>query len=394
MSLSTRLAAKFIKDSDNLSSPAVRTAYGSFSSIVGILCNLLLFAGKITAGIISGSISITADAMNNLSDASSNIISFFGFRLASRPADKEHPYGHGRYEYLSALMVAVLILVIGVELLKSSIEKIINPSPVAFSPVLLVILAVSVAVKLWMTLFNRKIGKLINSKTLLATAADSRNDAVATIAVLAGALVSHFLKIDLDGYMGLLVAAFILFSGFNMVRDTLNPLLGTAPNPELVEKIRNKILSYDGVLGTHDLIVHDYGPGRQFASVHVEMAAEADVLVSHDILDNIEQDFMREDGLHMIAHLDPISTSSSLVNDLRVLISGIVRDIDERLSIHDLRIVQGATHINVIFDCVVPFDVTLREKEIKSRIQDMVKAANPMCNCVITVDRDYAALPH
>ena len=265
------LIKRFIKDYENTQNSDVRTAYGKFSSIVGIVCNAILFISKLIVGTLSASVSITADAVNNLSDASSSIISLLGFKLASRPADEEHPYGHGRYEYLSGLMVAVLIMVIGVELFKSSLDKVLHPSAVEFSWVTVGVLAFSILLKTWMALFNTKTGKMINSNTLIATAADSRNDVITTGAVLVAAILSHFIGFELDGWMGLGVAVFILYSGFGLVKDTLDPMLGKAPEDEQVEEIRQKILSYPGVLGTHDLMVHDYGPGRQFASVHVEI---------------------------------------------------------------------------------------------------------------------------
>lgn len=388
------IVRNFVKDYESTQNPAVRAAYGKVSSIVGILCNAALFIGKILAGTLASSVSITADAVNNLSDASSSLISLLGFKLASRPADEEHPYGHGRYEYLSGLMVAVLIMVIGVELLKSSVGKIIHPEPVIFSWVGIGVLVFSILLKLWMAVFNTKTGKAINSKTLIATAVDSRNDVITTSAVLIAALISHFTNVELDGWMGIAVAAFILYSGFGLVKDTLDPMLGRAPEQEMVNTIRKKILSYPGVLGTHDLMVHDYGPGRQFASVHVEMAAEADVIASHDVLDNIERDFLENDGLHMIVHFDPISTKDNAINELRIWIADAIKAIDSRLTIHDLRVVRGTTHTNVIFDCVMPHDMDITEKELKQKISAIVAERYPSYYCVITVDRSYAALPH
>lgn len=388
------LIKRFVKDYKNIQNPTVRTAYGKFSSIVGILCNALLFAGKVIVGLLSGSVSITADAVNNLSDASSSIISLLGFKLASRPADEEHPYGHGRYEYLSGMMVALFIIVIGVELLRGSVKKVINPETVVFSWISVGVLAFSVLLKLWMMFFNRKTGRIINSKTLIATAADSRNDVITTSAVLAAALISNFCGIELDGWMGIAVAVFILYSGFGLVKDTLDPMLGKAPDPELVAEIKKKILSYPGVLGTHDLMVHDYGPGRQFASAHVEMAAEDDVIASHDVIDNIERDFLKYEGLHMVVHFDPISTKDSHINELRLWISEQIKPLDSRLTIHDLRIVRGTTHTNVIFDCLVPHDMEIGEKEIKQFVSNIVAEKYPTYYTVVTIDRSYAAIPH
>lgn len=386
------LIKRFVKNHEDVGNPDVRAAYGKLSSIVGIVCNLLLFVGKLAAGTISGSVSITADAVNNLSDASSSIISLLGFKMSAKPADKEHPYGHGRYEYLSGLMVAVLIIVIGVELFQSSLGKIINPAPVAFSWVAIGVLAASILLKCWMMVFNRQIGKTIGSKTLFATAADSRNDVVTTAAVLAAALISHYTGVELDGWMGLVVALFILVSGFGLIRDTLDPLLGRAPDDEEVNRIRSKIMSYPGVLGTHDLLVHDYGPGRRFASVHVEMAAEEDALESHDVIDQIERDFLKE-GLNMLVHYDPIITEEGKTGDLRRWLEQTVAKVNPKMTIHDLRVVSGRAHTKLVFDCLLPADVPLGDREVASAVEHAVKAERPDCDCVITVDRSFAAIP-
>lgn len=386
------LIRKFVKNSGDVQNPAVRSAYGKFSSIVGIFCNVLLFTGKLIGGLISGSVSITADAVNNLSDASSSIISLLGFKLASRPADEEHPYGHGRYEYLSGLMVALLIMVIGVELLKSSIGKIIEPTAVEFSWFSITFLVLSVGIKLWMMLFNLSVGKKINSKTLIATAADSRNDVISTTAVIIAALISHFTNLELDGWIGTAVAVFILYSGFELIKDTLDPLLGKAPDEKQVEEMKQKILSYPGILGTHDLMIHDYGPGRQFASVHVEMAAEKDVTESHDVIDEIERDFKKNDGIHMLVHLDPINTETDESNDFRIWLSEKVKEINKCITIHDLRMIHGKLKTKVLFDCVVPKDIN--EEDVIKRINEIVTEKYPDYYCSITVDRGYAAMPH
>ena len=385
------LVRRFVKGYENVDDPSVRASYGKFAGVVCIVCNVLLCLGKGAAGLVSGSVSIVADAVNNLSDASSNVISLLGFKLASRPADQEHPYGHGRYEYLSGLAVAILILLIGVELIKSSVDKVLNPEPVEFSWVIVGVLVASIAVKLWMAVFNRTLGRRISSTTLEATAVDSRNDVIATSAVLLATLVSHFTGFELDGWMGLAVGAFIIWSGVGLVRDTVDPLLGRAPEPEFVEHIREKILSYPGVLGTHDLMVHDYGPGRQFASVHVEMPAEANVLESHDVIDNIEQDFLQQDGLVMTIHYDPIVTSDEAVGTLRAWIAEQVATIDGRLTIHDLRTVPGPTHTNVIFDVVRPHGLDMGDRELRQRISDLVTARYPDYDCKITVDASYVS---
>lgn len=382
----------FVKDNKNIQNVKVRASYGKLSGWVGIVCNILLCAGKFIVGFISGSVSVTADAANNLSDASSSIINLLGFKLAEQSADEEHPYGHARYEYISGFIIAVLVLMIGFELFKGSIEKVVSPSPVEFSWVTIGVLAASILVKLWMMLFNKKVGKLISSQSLEATAADSRNDCLSTLAVLIAALISHFTAVELDGWMGILVAVFILYSGIGLVREAMSPLLGKAPDEETVEHIREKVMSYEGVLGTHDLMVHDYGPGRIFASVHVEMAAERDVLESHDVIDNIERDFLRE-GLNLVVHFDPIVTSDSAVGDTRREISAIVEKIDERLTIHDLRMVPGPTHTNVIFDCVVPHKFSMSDEELKAEISRFVRQQHENYFCVITVENSYAPIP-
>lgn len=366
-----------------------RSAWGKAASVMGIGGNALLFAGKIAVGLVSGSVAITADAFNNLSDASSSIVSLLGFKMADKPADEEHPYGHGRYEYLSALMVAVMILVIGVELMKGSVEKILHPTPVAFSWPLMLVLVCSIAVKLWMSAFNRRIGRRIGSKTLMATADDSRNDVIATSVVLLATVAGHLTGFMLDGWLGAAVAAFILFSGFMLVKETIDPLLGGAVGAEQVERIRKKLMSYPGVLGTHDLIVHDYGPGRQFASVHIEMDAQRDPVESHDLIDNIERDFFTEEKLHLVIHYDPVALDDPRVQVMREFISGIAACIHPDMSIHDLRLVPGPTHVNVVFDCTVPYEVKLDGDDIKQRIARVVQAEYPNYYCVITLEHGF-----
>lgn len=388
------LVKRFVHDYENVHDINVRASYGKLSGKVGIFCNAFLFAVKFIMGTISGSVSITADAVNNLSDAASSVISLIGFKMAEKPADEDHPYGHARYEYLSGLTVAVMIILIGFELFKTSFDKVLHPSTVDFSIALVIVLAVSILIKLWMALFNKSLGKKINSSALEATAADSRNDVISTSAVLVAAVISHFFKINLDGYMGIAVAVFILYSGIGLVKDTLDPLLGKAPEPELVDYIQKKILSYDGVLGTHDLMIHDYGPGRKFASVHVEMAAEGDVLKSHDVIDNIERDFLSKDNLNIIVHYDPIVTKDDIVNDFRSWLMEQVKSIDPHLSIHDLRIVPGNSHTNLVFDCVMPHCINMSPSELKAEIRRLVNIKYPNYYCVITIDSSYAAMPH
>lgn len=385
------LVKRFVQNSDQVENAQVRTAYGTFASIVCILCNVVLCAAKGAIGVISGSVAIVADAMNNLSDASSNIISLLGFKLASKPADRDHPYGHGRFEYLSGLAVAVLILVIGIELIRSSFGKIINPEPVEFSVALVAVLVLSIVVKFWMAYFNRTLGKRISSTTLMATAADSRNDVITTSAVLAAALVAEFTGIDLDGWAGLAVGAFIIYSGIDLLRSTIDPLLGQAPEPEFVEHIHDKIMSYPGVLGTHDLMVHDYGPGRRFASAHVEMAAETDPIASHDQIDNIEEDFLEQENLLLVLHYDPIVTSDAAAGTMRSWLAENIKRVHAELTLHDFRMVPGSTHTNVLFDIVRPHECSLSDAELKERISDIVKEYRPDAVCKITVDSSYVS---
>lgn len=368
-----------------------RSKVGSLAGMVCIALNVVLCCAKGAIGVLSGSVSIVADALNNLSDASSNIVSVLGFKLASKPADPEHPYGHGRYEYLSGLVVAVLVLLIGIELIRSSIEKIIAPTPVEFSAALVAVLLLSCAVKLWMAHFNKRLGDAIDSETLHATAQDSKNDVLATAAVLACSVIAHLTGLALDAWVGLAVGAYIGWSGFELIRDTVSPLLGQAPDPALVSHIRSKIMGYPGVLGTHDLMVHDYGPGRQFASAHVEMAAEADPMTSHDTLDNIEQAFKDEDGLIVTLHYDPIVTHDPHLVDMRNRIDAAAKTLDAHLSIHDLRTVPGPTHTNVIFDCLRPEDCPLGASEIKERLSSLVIEAYPEAVPKITIDEDYVS---
>lgn len=390
--MTSLLLRLLIPDYENTRSPEVRSRYGILAGGTGILCNLLLCIMKMTAGILSGSVAITADAVNNLSDASSNIVSLLGFRLAKKPADAEHPYGHGRYEYLAGLFVCVLILVIGLELLKSSVEKIMHPADVIFSWLSCVVLLVSIAVKLWMMLFQNKLGRMIDSQTLTATAADSRNDVITTAAVLLASLLSRYISpIELDGYIGVGVALFILYNGVGLIRSTVDPLLGTAPAPEYVNAIREKILSYPGVLGTHDLLIHDYGPGRQFASVHVEMAAEQDVLCSHEIIDSMERDFLREENLHMIIHYDPVVTANEALDQFRPWLAETVRQIHPDLTVHDIHIINGPSAVIVSFDCCVPAgEYEGRHDVLIETINALVQETYPDYQCVITIDTGYA----
>ena len=385
----------FIKRPDDVKDAAVRTAYGNLASLVGMTCNILLCIGKLLAGTLFGSIAIMADALNNLSDASSNVVSLIGFRLAAKAPDAEHPYGHARYEYLAGLVVSVTILAIGLSLLKESALKVLHPTPVAFSWLSIGVLAASILVKLWLSGFNRTVGKKINSETLMATAADSRNDVLTTGAVLLSTILCSLTGYGImDGIMGVGVAAFILWSGWGLVMDTLSPLLGESPSPELVEHIERTVMSYPGVLGVHDLMVHDYGPGHQFASLHVEFPAETDPLTAHDVIDNIENDFLKKDRLQVTIHYDPIVTADASVGVLRARLKEHARQLDPRLSIHDLRIVPGDSHTNVLFDLVFPAGYTGDIDQMLAKMCQFVKEQDPKYCCVVKVEQSYAsALP-
>ena len=385
----------FIKHPDDVKDAAVRTAYGNLASLVGMACNILLCIGKLLAGTLFGSIAIMADALNNLSDASSNVVSLIGFRLAAKAPDAEHPYGHARYEYLAGLVVSVTILAIGLSLLKESALKVLHPTPVAFSWLSIGVLAASILVKLWLSGFNRAVGKKINSETLMATAADSRNDVLTTGAVLLSTILCSLTGYGIiDGIMGVGVAAFILWSGWGLVMDTLSPLLGESPSPELVEHIERTVMSYPGVLGVHDLMVHDYGPGHQFASLHVEFPAETDPLTAHDVIDNIEKDFLKKDRLQVTIHYDPIVTADASVGVLRARLKEHARQLDPRLSIHDLRIVPGDSHTNVLFDLVFPAGYTGDIDQMLAKMCQFVKEQDPKYCCVVKVEQSYAsALP-
>jgi cation diffusion facilitator family transporter len=366
----------FVKDTDT---PDGRARVGALAGAVGIVCNLLLFLGKVIAGVLSGSVAIAADGWNNLSDAASSIVTVLGFRFSRKPADAHHPYGHARAEYLSGLCVAVLILFIGVELAKSSVSKILTPEPVEFSAVTLWVLLGSIAMKLWMSLFVGRLGKLIGSKTLEATSADSRNDVIATSAVLLSCLVGHFFHISIDGWTGLCVAAFILWSGYGIARETMSALLGEQADGALVEKLTEMVLRHDGILGIHDLLIHDYGPGRCFASAHVELSAEEDPLVCHEIIDHLECDALRELNVHLVIHHDPVAVNDAEWGRLRTMVEVLAAGIDERLSVHSFRLVRGRGMPRLVFDLAVPYGMDQEAVRLQLR-ENMVDAGitNPV----------------
>ena len=377
----------FVKDADNTESPKVRAAIGTLSGLVGIVCNVLLFAFKLLVGTLTGSVSITADAMNNLSDASGSIVTFIGFRVADKPADEHHPYGHARAEYLSGLGVAALILVIGLELVKTSVEKIIHPTPVTFTTVAAVVLLASIAVKFWMNLFNRSLAKRIDSTALMATAADSRNDCITTGAVLIAAVVEKLTNIPVDGWIGLAVALFILYSGLNLAKDTISPLLGEGADPELREKIVDYIVAQPKVLGYHDLMVHDYGPGQRFASLHVEMDCREDPLDCHELIDDMERECLRSHNVHLVIHYDPVVIDDPELTALKTKVLCLLQTRDPRLSLHDFRMVPGKKHMNLVFDVALPRDMKDKGEELRSWVEDTLNAEGEMVyHVIITFD--------
>lgn len=383
----TELLLRMTTPDADYRSPQGRAKVGSLSGAVGIGANVLLFLGKLAAGLLTGSVSITADAMNNLSDASSSIVTLLGFKLASMPADEDHPYGHARFEYLSGLAVAVMIMLIGFELAKTSVEKILNPTEVVFSGIAVAVLIGSIAVKMWLFLFNRKLGRLIDSTALEATAADSRNDCVSTLAVLAAGTIEHFFHLPIDGFVGLGVAVFILWSGWGLAKQTISPLLGEAASPELRALIVDYIGVQPHVLGYHDLMVHDYGPGQRFASIHVEMDAGDDPLFCHELIDDMERECMRSHGIHLVIHYDPVITNDPEINRLREKVIENLRQQDPRMTIHDFRMVRGMAHTNLIFDVALPVSLRNREKEIQSRLDKALNEGSAMTyHTVITFD--------
>ena len=363
-----------------------RAAIGRMSGIVGVVCNLLLAAAKLVAGVLSGSVAITADALNNLSDATSSIVTFVGFKLAERPADADHPYGHARYEYISALIVSGLILVIGVELAQTSLQKILNPEPTEFSLVMAAILILSVIVKLWMYFFQRRLGKLADSQALLATAVDSRNDCLATSAVLLAAAVEYFTGWMLDGYVGMAVSIFILISGIRLARETISPLLGETASAELQELIVDYVSAQPKVLGYHDLYVHDYGPGRRFASLHVEMDRREDPLECHEIIDDMERECYQSHGIQLVIHYDPVVTDDPELVRMHALVDEILHRFDSRISTHDFRMVEGNSHTNLIFDVVLPTDLHKRENDVRHYLTEALAEEKTTYYTVITFD--------
>lgn len=382
------LISLFIKNKDHVEDSNVRNAYGKMAGIVGIMYNLFLFAGKFFAGVITGAISITADAFNNLSDAASSIITLVGFDMAGKPADKDHPFGHGRMEYVSGLVVSLLILMMGVELFKSSVEKVLHPEVISEQWISYMILVVSIFVKFWMYMFNRSIGWKIHSETMKATASDSLNDCVSTAAVFGGMLIFHYFHLNVDGVVGIVVACFVLWGGYESVRDTLNPLLGESPDPELVTKIKEMVLRHEMVIGVHDIVVHDYGPGRRIVSLHAEVPATENIMEVHDVMDHIEMRLMEEYHCEATIHMDPVVTNDEEVTETKKEVQDLVKGYDPDLSIHDFRMVKGPTHTNVIFDLLIPYGKKYQQEKVVEDIKKKVKEEMPGNHyAVIRVDR-------
>lgn len=384
----------FIKDKDNIESPIVRKKYGFLASIFGIVSNLIICAFKITLGLLFGLISLVADGMNNLTDASSSIISFIGFKLSSKPADKDHPFGHARIEYIAGFIVSLLVALVGVELIMSSVEKLFLWEEAINDPktliITVIVLVFSIGAKLYQCFFNYSIGKKINSTSLKATSIDSRNDAISTFVILIGLIISYFTGFNLDSFLGIAVGIFVLISGFKLIIETANPLLGEKPEKELVKALTDKILSYDEILGIHDLQIHTYGPSYTFATLHVEVDSEKDILTTHDTIDNIEKACYEALHVHTVIHMDPVVVNDPYTEEVKKDFDGIIKSIDLPLSIHDFRVVKGPTHTNVVFDVVVPHKKKISDEKLIELIKEKAKEKSPIYQCVIEIDQDYS----
>jgi len=394
--MTSLLIKLFIKTPHDIKNNAVRQSYGTLGSIIGIICNLILCILKISIGFITGSISIAADGLNNLSDMGSSIITMLGFKLANRPADSDHPFGHGRMEYMSAFIVSILILLVGIELFETSVKALIGgkASP-EYSVWAVIILVISILIKLWMFIFNRKIGKIIDSKALRATAQDSLNDTITTAAILLSVIITSIVAVpfNLDAVMGILVSVFILYSGFSSAKETLNQILGTPPEKELIEQLEYTILSFEEFTGIHDLIVHNYGPGRQFASVHVEVPHDIDIVKCHEQIDLCEKMLLEQLDISVVIHMDPIDTDDETVTSTREKMAAALKIINEKLTLHDFRMTPvSENRTNLIFDVVVPAEIKLTPTEIREKIEELARLINPTFTCVITIDNDYTAV--
>ena len=386
------LVNKFIKDSTNIESTEVRTRYGMLASVVGIFCNVLLFSVKLTIGLILSSLAVTADAFNNLSDAASSIISFIGVKMAGKPADAEHPFGHGRIEYIAALIVSFLVIEVGFTFFKSSISKILHPEEISFDLVPFVILILSILVKLWMAFFNNKLGKSMDSKVMLATAADSLGDVITTSATVLSIIICHFTSINVDAIAGLIVSAIVIWSGISIAKDTLEPLIGERVPAELYQKITDIVESYDGIVGTHDLIVHNYGPNRSMATIHAEVPNDINIDVSHEIIDKIERDVKKDLNILLVIHMDPVEMRDEEVLSLREKTSRIVHALDPELNFHDFRVLKENEQRNLIFDLVIPDSYS--EKDANRVMHQLVSLLHEMdenVECIITLDRSFEA---
>lgn len=377
----------FVRDHKNTEDPAVRDKCGRVAGAVGIVTNFLLFLMKIIVGTVFHSVSVTADAVNNLTDSGSSVVTLIGFKMASKPADEKHPFGHARIEYLSGVIVSFIVIFLGLQLGMSSIEKIITPEENALTPVALIVLVISILAKLWQCLFYRKVGRMIKSESVEATSKDSRNDVIATSVVLLGAVITMLTGVNLDGYMGAAVALFIVFSGVQLTISTADPLLGQAPEGELVQTITEKMLSYPGIIGMHDLAVHNYGVGRCFASAHCEVDAKNDILVSHDLIDNIERDFSRDLGIHMVIHLDPVIVGDARTDALHRKVQSLVTALYPAVTIHDFRVIWGVTHSNIVFDAAVPFAVKDSDAVITQKLEAEIQKLDSDYRTVVTIDR-------
>lgn len=377
----------FVRDHKNTEDPAVRDKCGRVAGAVGIVTNFLLFLMKIIVGTVFHSVSVTADAVNNLTDSGSSVVTLIGFKMASKPADEKHPFGHARIEYLSGVIVSFIVIFLGLQLGMSSVEKILTPEENALTPVALVVLVISILAKLWQCLFYRKVGRMIKSESVEATSKDSRNDVIATSVVLLGAVITMLTGVNLDGYMGAAVALFIVFSGVQLTISTADPLLGQAPEGELVQTITEKMLSYPGIIGMHDLAVHNYGVGRCFASAHCEVDAKNDILVSHDLIDNIERDFSRDLGIHMVIHLDPVIVGDARTDALHCKVQSLVTALYPTVTIHDFRVIWGVTHSNIVFDAAVPFAVKDSDTVITQKLEAEIQKLDPEYRTVVTIDR-------
>ncbi|MCI9105803.1 MAG: cation transporter [Lachnospiraceae bacterium] len=384
------LVKKFIKNYDQTEQPEIRTAYGLLAGVVGICCNLLLFAVKTAIGFITGSISVMADAFNNLSDAASSIVGFVGVKMAQKPADGNHPFGHGRIEYIAAFIVAFIVIEVGVSLLKTSVGKLLHPQELTFGMVPVIILVLSVAVKLWMALFNGKLGKRVHSKVMTATAADSLGDVAATSATILSMIVFRIWHVNIDGLVGVVVSVLVMIAGFNIAKDTLKPLIGEPIDPEMYQRIMDFVNNYEGIMGSHDLIVHNYGPGRSMASIHAEVPSDVDIEVSHEIVDRIEREAAKELGIFLVIHMDPVEVKDIRVRRLRQMTEEILMNLDERLTMHDFRIAESEHCVNLIFDLVVPRDYTEQmQKDCKEAVCQLLKERDERYCGMITAECTY-----